>query len=318
MKNFPQILLTFVIAFNPLNACFSDLEMISDSGLSDIDGAGIGIVLEDFVYNAGEAINGGGTFEISGLQTENDEEVIIGISQFYIAGSGSNRGANVIDNPVNIGRLVNPFNIELRDGNDFGVTNKAVFEFSAPSKINGSRMSERPDMGVRFDLDIAGTRYQSLESHIKSLSIDGSYLRLWGGSGNMEGEVILNILTPEIEFFACDSAGINCGESVSFNQVDIEIQLGHGEYQPVTFEVADTGNFVFEVGTLEGKCSSLNGSGGCNAGINTGYTELAEYYTSGPKSNTYIGEVSVGGQSFGSTTISNLQIQYLEVKSHDL
>ena len=300
------------------NACLADLEMISDSGLSDIDGAGIGIVLEDFVYNAGESINGGGTFEISGLQTSNDEDVTIGISQFYIAGSGSNRGANVIDNPVNIGRLVNPFNLELRDGKDFGVTDKAVFEFSAPTKINGSRLTERPDLGVRFDLDIAGTRYQSLENHIKSLSIDGSYIRLWGGDGHMEGELALNIFTPEIEFFACDSVGSNCGESVSFTDVSIEIQLGHGEFQPVTFEVADTGNFVFEVGSLEGKCSSLNGSGGCNSGANTGYTELTEYYTSGPKSNTYIGEVSVGGQSFGSTTISNLQIQYLEVKSHDL
>ena len=297
----------------------SDLEMLTDTHLSDIDGAGIGIVLEDFVYNAGEAVNGGGTFEISGLQTSANEDVTIGISQFYIAGSGSNRGTNVINNPVNIGRLVNPFNLELRDGNDIGVTDKAVFEFSAPTEgINASRLSERPDMGIRFDLDIAGTRYQSLENHIKSLSIDGSYIRLWGGGGHMEGELALNIKTPEIEFFACNSLGANCGESVQFLNVDIALQLGFGEFQPVTFEVDDTGNFVFEVGTLEGKCSSLNGSGGCNSGANTGYTELAEYYNTGPKSNVLIGNVSVGGQSFGSTTIENLQIQYLEVKSHDL
>lgn len=312
-------MLVFVAAFFS-QFSHSDLEMLTDTHLSDIDGAGIGIVLEDFVFNGGEAINGGGTFEISGLQNSDDKPVVLGISQFYIAGSGSNRGTNVNDNPVNIGRLTNPFNIELRDGNDLdvGVTDKAVFEFAAPTKLNGSRLSERPDMGIRFDLEIDGTSHQSLENHIEALSIDGSYVRLWGGDGNMEGELALNIYTPNIEFFACDASGANCGETISFQDVSIELELGSGEYQPVTFEVDDTGNFVFEVGTLEGKCSSLNGSGGCNSGSNTGYAELNSYYTSGPASNTYIGNVSVGGQNFGSTTISNLQIQYLEVKSHDL
>jgi hypothetical protein len=311
------IALVLVIFFSPVS--YSDLVALEDHDLGSVDGAGIGIVLEDFVFNGGEAVNGGGTFEISGLQTSDNKAVVLGISQFYIAGSGSNQGANVNDNPVNIGRLTNPFNLELRDGNDLdvGVTDKAVFEFSAPTKLNGSRLSERPDMGIRFDLEIDGERTQSLENHIESLSIDGSYVRLWGGDGNMEGEFSLNIYTPKIDFYACDSVGGNCGETVSFRDVSIELELGSGEYQPVTFEVDDTGNFVFEVGTLEGKCSSVNGSGGCDAGT-AGYVELDAYYTSGPASNNYIGNVIVGGQDFGSSTISNLQIQYLEVTSHDL
>ncbi|HCM06119.1 MAG TPA: hypothetical protein DIC30_08940, partial [Oceanospirillales bacterium] len=82
------------------HSSYSDLEALSDSNLGDVDGAGIGFVLEDLVFNGGEAVNGGGTFEITGLQTSDDEDVVIGISQFYIAGSGSNRGTNVIDNPV--------------------------------------------------------------------------------------------------------------------------------------------------------------------------------------------------------------------------
>lgn len=295
---------------------FADLVSLKDNELGNVDGEGVGLVLEDFVYNAGESINGGGTFEISGLQTSNDEAVVLGISQFYIAGSGSNQGTNVIDNPVNIGRLSNPFNLELRDGNAIGVADKAVFEFSAPTKLNGSRMAERPDLGIRFDLEIAGTSHQSLENHIETLSIDGSYVRLWGGSGHMEGEVALNIYTPSIEFFACDAAGNNCGSSVDFQNVSIEAQLGKGEYQPVTFEVDATGNFIFEVGSLEGKCSSINGSGGCNAGAERDV--LVDYYNTGPATNAFIGNVQVGGQSFGSTTINNLQIQYLEVKSHDL
>lgn len=349
MKLFLSTLITF-LSFNAA----SDLVALDDSDLSNVDGEGVGIVLEDFVYNAGEQINGGGTFEIGGLQNSSNQEVTLGISQFYIAGSGSNKGANVINNPVNIGRLVNPFNLELRDGNDsdVGVPNKAVFEFSAPTKnvgsttgttsyfvpvmenrpgatgqrvdrfsgldstIFSSRSTERPDMGIRFDLEIAGTRYQSLENHLESLSIDGSYVRLWGNDGHMEGELAINIYTPSMEFFACDSAGNNCGNSVDFRNVGIEAELGSGEFQPVTFEVDATGNFVFEIGSLQGKCSSLNSTGGCNAGAQRNV--LLDYYSSGPATNAYIGNVVVGNKDFGSTTISNLQIQYLEVKSHDL
>ena len=348
-----KLFLSTLITFLSINAT-SDLVALDDSDLSNVDGEGVGIVLEDFVYNAGEQINGGGTFEIGGLQNSSNQEVTLGISQFYIAGSGSNKGANVINNPVNIGRLVNPFNLELRDGNDsdVGVPNKAVFEFSAPTKnvgsttgttsyfvpvmenrpgatgqrvdrfsgldstIFSSRSTERPDMGIRFDLEIAGTRYQSLENHLESLSIDGSYVRLWGNDGHMEGELAINIYTPSMEFFACDSAGNNCGNSVDFRNVGIEAELGSGEFQPVTFEVDATGNFVFEIGSLQGKCSSLNSTGGCNAGAERNL--LLDYYSSGPATNAYIGNVVVGNKDFGSTTISNLQIQYLEVKSHDL
>lgn len=345
----------FIIGLSILsNFTYSDLVAIDDSDLGLIDGEGIGLVLEDFVYNAGESVNGGGTFEIGGLQNSSNQEVSLGISQFYIAGSGSNKGSNVINNPVNIGRLVNPFNLELRDGNDadVNVANKAVFEFTAPTKnigstsgttsyfvpvlenrpdatgqrvdrfasldssIFSSRTSERPDLGIRFDLDIAGSRYQSLENHIESLAIDGSYIRLWGGGGHMEGELVLNIYTPSMEFYACDSLGGNCGNSVNFQNVGIEAELGSGEFQPVTFEVDATGNFVFEVGSLQGKCSSINGTGGCNAGAQRDV--LANYYNSGPSTNVYIGNVVVGNKDFGSSTISNLQIQYLEVKSHDL
>lgn len=354
MKATDLIICTSLL-YLPYSSVVADLVSLNDQDLSIVDGEGVGIVLEDFAYNAGESILGGGAFEISGLQTSGNEDVTLGISQFYIAGSGSNRGSNVLSNTVNIGRLTNPFNLELINGNDssVGVPDKAVFEFSAPTKVTGatsgttsyfvpvlenrgggalgqrvsrftssdssilsSRDTERADIGIKFDLDISGVRYQSLESHIESLAIDGSYLRLWGGGGRVEGELTLNIYSPNIEFFACDSAGTNCGSSVSFQNVGVEAQLGYGEFQPVTFEVDSSGNFIFEVGSLQGKCSSINATGGCNSGSQRDL--LIDYYNSGPSTNVFIGNVSVGNQSFGSTTVSNLQIQYLEIKSHDL
>jgi hypothetical protein len=356
LKNSSVLLLVLFSQFS-----YSDLEALSDSTLGNVDGAGIGFVLEDFVLQAGEQTNGG-TFEISGLENSSGEEVVFGISQFYVSGSNSNRGTNVIDNPVNLGRLLYPYNIELRDGNDFGITDKAILELAAPEKLvdasyfqeiaenrtekrsskdvdaNGeaieialgqrvdsiigfnesifsSREGERADLGIRFDLEVAGESAQSLESHIKDLAIDGSYVRLWGGENQVEAEINFNFYATQVEFRACDSLGVSCGESVSFNNIGIESQLGDGSFQPVTFEVTPEGQFSFLIASLEGKCSA-NDTGGCVAGDDK--DRLAEYYSSGPETNIYINDVIVGGESFGSTTISNLQIQYLEVKSHDL
>lgn len=337
----------------------ADLIPLADDTLKKIDGEGIGIVLEDFVFQAGEQVNGG-TFEISGLENSGGQEVVFGISQLYISGSASNRGVNVIDNPVNLGRLLYPYNIELRDGNELGIIDKAVLELAAPEKlidisyfqkikenriesrypgqqiatgqrvdsisgfnntIFSSRDAERADLGVRFDLDVNGRNAQSLENHIKDLAIDGSYVRLWGGENRVEAEMNLNIYATQLEFRACDPLGQNCGDSVNFNNIAIESQLGDGSFQPVTFEVTPDGQFSFLVGSLEGKCTT-NDTGGCVVGADK--ERLTEYYNTGPTTNAYIGNVRIGEApvntigNFGSSTISNLQIQYLEVTSHDL
>tara|TARA_B100000446_G_scaffold162685_1_gene163200 strand:+ start:1234 stop:2340 length:1107 start_codon:yes stop_codon:yes gene_type:complete len=336
----------------------ADLIPLGDDTLKKIDGEGIGVVLEDFVFQAGEQVNGG-TFEISGLENTSGQEVVFGISQFYVSGSNSNRGTNVIDNPVNLGRLLYPYNIELRDGNKLGITDKAVLELAAPEKIvdasyfqttsenrserrypgeqvaSGSRVdsisgfdntilssreSEMADLGIRFDLEVNGGSAQSLENHIKDFAIDGSYIRLWGGT-RVEAELNLNIYATQLEFRACNSLGNNCGDAVSFNNIGIEFQLGDGSFQPVTFEVTPDGQFSFLVGSLAGKCAT-NATGGCVAGADK--ERLTEYYNTGPTTNAYIGNVRIGDApintigNFGSSTISNLQIQYLEVKSHDL
>lgn len=353
-------LFRFMSCFLITGSVYADLIALDDETLKDIDGEGIGLVLENFIYEAGEQTSGGGVFEISGLENTNGDSVVFGISQFYVAGSNSLRGANVINNPVNLGRLLYPYNIELLDGDKVGIANKAVLELAAPEKVDdisyftttmetrserrfpgeniatgarvdrisgfntnifSTRENEKADFGIRFDLEVDGVSAQSLQNHVKEIAIDGSYVRLWGGGGRLEFESRANVYAEQLEFRACDSVGNNCGESVNFNNIGIEAQLGDGEFQPVTFEVTPAGQFTLLVGSLEGKCTT-NGSGGCVDG--NAKDRLDEYYESGPSTNIYIDNVRIGNApvntvgNFGSSTISNLQIQYLEVTSHDL
>lgn len=348
----------WLLCFLPMGVS-GELISLEDDELSNVDGAGVGLVLEDFLYNAGEEVNGG-TFEISGLQGRNnngpEQDVVLEVSQFYVAGEGSALGTNVNGNPVNLGRLLFPYNIELLDGDTIGVPDRGVLEFSAPAKLNsnpyiqtvrenrterrapgaqvatGTRVErvtglndsvlssraglERADVGIRFDLEIGGNRSQSLENHIQGLALDGSRVRLWGGAGHLEGELAINLYASNLIFFACNDAGNNCGDRINFNNIAIESELGFGAEQPVTFEVDPTGNFTFVVGSLEGKCGSVNGTGGCADAAGRAF--FNNYYANGPATNVHIGNVNVGNRNFGSSTISNLQIQYLEVKSHDL
>ncbi|ASP37337.1 hypothetical protein CHH28_00955 [Bacterioplanes sanyensis] len=324
----------------------AELVPVDDAALGEVQGAGLGVVFENFAFEAGESVSAGNRLDISGITNSSGQPVVLSVSQFYIAGSGSNRGANVIGNPVNLGRLAYPFNLELVNGDVLGISDKAIFEFTAPSRVTGqssgsdsmlvlqsenrterrfpgaqvatgtrvdrvaaidssvltSRNGERPDMGVRFDLNVNGSRAQSLQSHATGLAVDGSYVRLWGDNNEMIGNLGVKAVADDLTFFACDAGGNNCGDSVVFSDIVIESELGYGEDQPVTFEVDSSGNFTIEVGSIAGKSTNF----------------YQNYYNNGPRTDVYIRDVSVAGQSFGSTTISNLQIQYLKATSRDL
>ena len=118
--------------------CHADLIALGDDELSSVDGEGIGFIFEDFAFEAGTDVASGNRLDISGIKNSNGQDVVLSVSQLYIAGSGSAQGANVIGNPVNLGRLLYPYNIELVDGDGLGIQDKAVFEYSAPKRLTGN------------------------------------------------------------------------------------------------------------------------------------------------------------------------------------
>ena len=328
----------------------AELVGLDDQELGAVDGEGIGFILEDFAFEAGTDVASGNKLDISGIKNKSGQDIVLSVSQFYIAGSGSSRGANVIGNPVNLGRLLYPYNLELVDGDAIGIADKAVFEYSAPHRNIGSlsgtdsmlvvatearsgatgervdrvtgldtsvlssRATELADFGIRYDLNVAGSQAQSLEGHAQGVAIDGSYIRLWGENNEMVGNLAFKVFASDLTFYACDSNGNNCGQDVRFQNFVLENELGWGEKQPVTFEVDSSGNFTIEVGRLNSACADLNSSGGCSLG-SAGYSD---FYNNGPRADIHIGNVSVGGANFGSATIANMQIQYLRATSHDL
>jgi len=122
----------------------ADLAPMSDEDLSGVDGAGLGVVLEDFTFHAttdSSQPDDQSLFKITGIKTSDGRDVEVRVNNVFIGGKDS---ASFIDNgdgtssfvvdptSVNIGRLNNPLEISQRDGDDLDVRapNKGVLEIS--------------------------------------------------------------------------------------------------------------------------------------------------------------------------------------------
>ncbi len=328
-------------------AAQAGLQALDDNELASVDGAGLGFALEDFAYESGSSLGSGNVFDIGGIRggiNGSISEAILRISRLYIAGAGSARGSVVMGNGVGIGSVDDPYSVAVIDGYAYRVNDKALLQIAAPEKsgsllnfvtearterrfpgrplptpsqrvdgvsvdtsyaaLNGS-LSDWADVGITFDLNIGGINAQSLQAHATGVNIDGTRLQLWGNNGDVLGNLDLNIFMRTLEFQACAAGqvfGPTCGQSVLFNNFVLEGQLGYGDDQPLNLSVLPDGNFELELGSIEGK--------------NTQFYN--QYYSNGPRIDLHVGELRVGNTTFGSSTVANLQIQYLNIRSRDL
>ncbi|MGU1146028.1 hypothetical protein ACSERP_17855 [Pseudomonas aeruginosa] len=95
-----------------LAAPFAHAEMtaLDDEQLSDVQGAGIGFVLDSAMVDGNKA-----TIAINGVtNTATGQNVPITVKELYVAATGSNKGSTLA--PVTLGRLNFPFKLNLAKG----------------------------------------------------------------------------------------------------------------------------------------------------------------------------------------------------------
>ncbi len=342
--------LSFALAFL-LSAGMASAELkdLSEHELSEIDGAGIGVVLENFTFSHGTDVpdadgNQARIFRIGGLKSTDGRDVEIVVNHLYISGSGSNYGQNL--SPVNLGRLVNPYRIDVVDGNDIGIRDKAVLEFAAPAlvdaaigydcmssgAVSGSGVcssrpatadfvGERPDIGMQLNVAVGDDRSANINIHAQSAVIDGSYLRLWGDDDRrqMVGQFKLNFHTPELSINACSQDGLSCGSRITMTNFALELALGN-QLQPVFFDVDGSGNFVVEVAAIDRPAPGAIGADGLRGSSDAETWDFYEAYYTNPeyRSNLHIGNFSVAGRDFGSARVEGMLIQHLDIRTKDL
>lgn len=342
----PTILLALTLLSSTV---FADMKGLSEAEMSEIDGAGLGIVLEDFKFSHGtDAPDANGNqariFKLGGIRSTDGRDVEIVVNQLYISGSGSQYGQSL--SPVNLGRLVNPYTIDVIDGNTVGIRDRAVLEIAAPSLVDPSAgfdcmsrsatagsgpcssrpatedyVGERPDLGVQMNVAVGDDRSANINIHAQSAVIDGSYLRLWGDNDRrqMVGQFKLNFYTPELSINACSQDGSSCGSRITMTDFALELALGN-ELQPVFFDVDGGGNFVVEVAAIDRPSPGSIGRNGLRSSSDGATWDFYQNYYSNPefRSNLQIGNLSVGDRDFGSARVEGMLIQHLEIRTKDL
>jgi len=338
----------------PVGFVNAELTSLSDNDLSEVDGAGIGLVMDDFVFSHGNDAANDKTFKISGLTNSNGEAVTVNVNQLYIARSGSNYGTDL--EGVNLGRLDNPYEIDILDGDDIGLIGEAVLQLSAPTKVDlvdgydcldasavvgsgtcssrpaGTSTSEgiwdngeRPDMGLELELQ-DGINTTNLNFNVSSAVFDGSYIRLWGdeteaNNGKMAAEFRLNFYTPQLEISTCSQSNQACGSSIKMQDFEMELALGN-TFQPL-YLGADTitGGLTMEISAITHEYidNLADGSSDGSAAGDTAQAFFQDYYENDNyRSNIIIGDLDISGTSLGSSKIEGMLIQYLDVKFRDL
>jgi len=339
--------LALVSALLPASYVAAEMTSLSDNDLSEVDGAGIGLVMDDFVFSHGHDTANDKVFRITGLTSKTGESVVVNVNQLYIARSGSNYGTTL--DPVNLGRLRNPYEIDMIDGDTIGLANEAVLQLSAPKKVDeavgydcldagaaigsgtcSSRPSsatwlngERPDMGLELEVHVGAEAPKNLNFQAKSAVFDGSYLRLWGDedTNKMAAEFRLNFYTPELEISTCSQLDQGCGSSIKMQDFQLELALGT-TFQPLYIGADNvTGGLTLEIPKITHEYINNLSSGVSDGSANGNAAEafFTDYYSNADyRSNIIVGNLDIGGENLGSAKIEGLLIQYLDVKFRDL
>lgn len=327
----------------------AELQGLSETEMAGIDGAGIGLVLENFKFSHGtDEPDASGEqariFRIGGIKSTDGRDVDITVNHLYISGANSNYGENL--GPVNLGRLLNPWRIDVVDGNDIGIANKAVLEFAASGMVSADQgydcmdagagfgsgtcssrpatagyIGERADIGMQMNVAVGDDRSANINVHAKSAVIDGSYLRLWGDNDRrqMVGQFKLNFYSPELSINACSQDGSSCGSRIRMSNFALELAIGN-QLQPVFFDVDGSGNFVVEVAAIRRPQPGEIGADGLRGSSDAEAWDFYEAYYTNPefRSNLKIGNFSVGDRDFGSARVQGMLIQHLNIKTRDL
>ncbi len=329
-----------------LAAPFAHAEMtaLDDEQLSDVQGAGIGFVLDSAMVDGNKA-----TIAINGVtNTATGQNVPITVKELYVAATGSNKGSTLA--AVTLGRLNFPFKLNLAKGSvlttqldDGRVVSTLpdtadVIELAFPSLVSGaggqpciagyagagsncsSRASEKVDAGIRFDFGVTSTRTDVLNLDFSELAMDGSYLRFWGANARSQlvGEMRLNLYAKTFEIMSCGAGSPSCvsaaeqaARTVYLTNAYASVALGYGKSQPLLFSVTADGNFTFELPKLT-------------------LANAADFYANAPRTSLVIenlniggtrpgyGQVPTGGYNMGRNEISGLSFNYLKVTSHNL
>ena len=141
------------------------------------------------------------------------------------------------------------------------------------------------------------TRSDFFSLNIEGFSLHGSYLNIWGNADGMVGELSMQLYADKLIAGACRSC-TDVNRLVAKN-VYLDLNLGHGTYQPLNFSVLGDGELRFRL-------PSVN------------WANHQQFYAQVPKSNISVGNLTLSNVNVGAQAIRGLRVDYLDMRTVNL
>ena len=342
-------LLSLSAALIVAHSANADLQALDDAEMSSQSGAGLGFALQDFVFSTDDA-----SLSVTGIEDGSSNEVGIQWDQFYIMGKGSQNGSVRI--PVDIGSYLNPWVVRsVRGSSDWDgdpadfytgdapaigddvaalqiltdvytsaaqntqqYVTDCIFDSATDCADRTAIRRDGADIGSRFTLDFADGSNHVWNIDMRGVYLDGSGFTLWSrpdqnGQSELLGQVNLSLLAEEFQIDTCGDVCTGTGSLLQIDQLYLGLNLGFGDIQPLKFSATSDGNFVLELSKPD---PSSRGVDPTDSDAMLAF--FNEYYANAPKSNIYIGEITVGNRTAGETVVNGFRAQYLKATSIDL
>ncbi len=342
-------LLSLSAALIVAHSANADLQALDDAEMSSQSGAGLGFALQDFVFSTDDA-----SLSVTGIEDGSSNEVGIQWDQFYIMGKGSQNGSVRI--PVDIGSYLNPWVVRsVRGSSDWDgdpadfytgdapaigddvaalqiltdvytsaaqntqqYVTDCIFDSATDCADRTAIRRDGADIGSRFTLDFADGSNYVWNIDMRGVYLDGSGFTLWSrpdqnGQSELLGQVNLSLLAEEFQIDTCGDVCTGTGSLLQIDQLYLGLNLGFGDIQPLKFSATSDGNFVLELSKPD---PSSRGVDPTDSDAMLAF--FNEYYANAPKSDIYIGEITVGNRTAGETVVNGFRAQYLKATSIDL
>jgi len=210
MKNYKMKPLATLLSLVVSGSAFADLIALDDDALSKESGAGLGMVLEDFVLQVDEDA----TASLTGINSsDNSQTLEIDWSELYIMGEGSNNGTEVT--PGQIGSLMHPW--VLRSVRGSGGLDVSDANYNERYSAIGS------DIAL---LEFATDVYESPVQNSASFGLFSLYQGcIWGDPGCNNSSIAVNGISERIDTLSAEKSDITIkysSLSTSWNMTQLE------------------------------------------------------------------------------------------------
>ena len=315
-------LIAFCVGLSALPV-LAELKPLDDAALDAVSGQGLGIILDNISV----------TSQDDASYTVTSGDSVITYDHIQLTGSAADGSIG-----ATIGTLDDPITLDVETRTVLGETNQ-VIHIALPSSFGEAGET---DFRTRIGLDSDGSSEESVWLSSLNRRFDGTFTDVWGDpeqgfffatfynfhadSISLQTQTISTVVDGQVQVSAgvsplgellltgCGAGG--CQDLVTttndggatyeyvvagtqdIDGVNITLPFGSALSQGITFTALDDGNLEFELAPVT--------------------AETAALFNAQPSGRIEIGEVRLGGTSFGHSVVNDIKIQHFKFTTRNI